>query len=155
MNFNIEIVQRPKTYVTGFCVGRSQDDLKAAILRNKKVTLDISFYTKTSLNVSFNIEDISFRCSYVPAGCENLKFHTTAGHNMWTSGNYEANYFKILKKQGWNELKYYGMALVDSLRLHTTETITLCFLFDEEIMEKLGIVEGKQSGCFFHHFKNE
>lgn len=24
-----------------------------------------------------------------------------------------------------------------------------------EIMEKLGIVEGKQSGCFFHHFKNE
>jgi len=74
---------------------------------------------------------------------------------MWTSGNYEANYFKILKKQGWNELKHYGMALVDSLRLHTTETITLCFLFDEEIMEKLGIVEGKQSGCFFHHFKNE
>lgn len=154
MNFNIEIVQRPKTYVTGFCVGRSQDDLKAAILRNKKVTLDISFYTKTSLNVSLNIEDISFRCSYVPAGCENLKFHTTPGHNMWTSGNYEANYFKILKRQKWNEFKKYGMALIDSLRLDTKETITLRFLIDEDIMEKMGIVEGTQTG-FFHHFKND
>lgn len=154
MNFNIEIVQRPKTYVTGFCVGRSQDDLKAAILRNKKVTLDISFYTKTSLNVSLNIEDISFRCSYVPAGCENLKFHTTPGHNMWTSGNYEANYFKILKRQKWNEFKKYGMALIDSLRLDTKETITLRFLIDEDIMEKMGIVEGTQKG-FFHHFKND
>jgi len=51
MNFNIEIVQRPKTYVTGFCVGRSQDDLKAAILRNKKVTLDISFYTPPAVKI--------------------------------------------------------------------------------------------------------
>lgn len=130
------------------------DDLKAAILRNKKVTLDISFYTKTSLNVSLNIEDISFRCSYVPAGCENLKFHTTPGHNMWTSGNYEANYFKILKRQKWNEFKKYGMALIDSLRLDTKETITLRFLIDEDIMEKMGIVEGTQTG-FFHHFKND
>lgn len=73
---------------------------------------------------------------------------------MWTSGNYEANYFKILKRQKWNEFKKYGMALIDSLRLDTKETITLRFLIDEDIMEKMGIVEGTQTG-FFHHFKND
>lgn len=46
------------------------------------------------------------------------------------------------------------MALIDSLRLDTKETITLRFLIDEDIMEKMGIVEGTQTG-FFHHFKND
>ena len=153
MNFNIEIVKRSKPYMTSFLVSRTQQDLKNAIIRNKKVTLDVSFQTKTSLNVSLNIEDCSFRCSYIPAGCENFKFHTTSGHNMWSGISYEVNYFKILKKQGWNEFKKYGMALVDSLRLDTKETITLRFFFDEDVMEKLGIEEGIQKG-FFHHYKN-
>lgn len=140
LKYNIEVVQRPYPYVSSFEPMRTQRELCEDILRNKRVTIMASFQTKTSVSVSINSGKCSFKCSYIPNGCEDIKFHSTSGYNMWDGNHYAANYFKILKNQKWEKFKKYGTALVDSLGLPPTEEpIAIRFVLDQDVMESLEV----------------
>lgn len=143
MKYNIIAKRRPGIHCVTVAIFKKQQDLNEAILRNKRVVIDVDNYTKTTIKVNVSSDDCSFRCSYIPAGCEDLKFHTTNGYNMWSNTQYEANYFKILKNQKWEAFKRYGIALIDSLHLNTEETITIEFILSKEAIEKLQIPENE------------
>lgn len=118
---------------------KTQQDLAAEIARTKQVLLVVSFHTKTTLRVDVGCEDIFFQCSYIPSGCEGLKFQPKLNVNKWTGDTYQANYFRLTKRQRLPQLIRYGAALVDSLHPGTVDTVTLQFLFDIAVAERINL----------------
>lgn len=115
----------------------SQSDMIENIRKTKKVWIDVTNQTKTTLNVALYNGETRFQCSYIPNGCDNLKFHTQTGYNMWYNTSYEANYFKMLKTQKWPEFKFYLEKLLESLHLSVDGTLTVYVELPPDIQAKL------------------
>jgi len=67
------------------------------------IVVDISYETKTSLSVSFHVKNNRFKANIMYPG---FKFHKKK-HTDWNFNSYTSFHFKILKHQGWEQLKSY------------------------------------------------
>lgn len=107
------------------------------ILKTKSVFIDVSSKTKTSLYVGVYNGPANFACSYIPDGCEHLKFYSQDRTNMWYGHSYTGYYFKILKSQKWSEFKFYLTKLLDSLHLNSDDVLTVNVELPWDIQQRL------------------
>lgn len=135
MTYDFKIVVPPVMH--SFCPMYDQAKMIEDIRQTKSVTLEVNTQTKTSLIVMVSKGQASFACSYIPDGCENIKFHSQDRRNMWSGGAYTGNYFKMLKSQKWPEFRFYLEKLLDSLNLNIEGTLTVNVELPVDIQAKL------------------
>ncbi len=132
---DFKVVAPPRMH--SFCPMSNQTKMIEEIRQTKSVTLEVSTQTKTSLIVMVSKGEASFSCSYIPDGCENMKFHSQNRTNMWDGRSYTGNYFKMLKSQKWPEFKHYLTKLLESLHLNIDGTLKVNVELSSDIREKL------------------
>lgn len=115
MKYNFNVVPHPT--MVSFQPFKEPSEMMEAVIKNKAITIDVSEHTKQTLNVTVTADEASFLVGYIPKGCEKLKFLTQDRSNVWSGNRYTANYFKILKSQGWKEFKFYLERILDSLNI--------------------------------------
>lgn len=135
MTYDFKVVPPPQMHT-------SQPFLKQSVLidnirETKSVFFDVHNKTKTSLYVSIYNGPANFGCSYIPDGCEHLKFFNQEGRNFWSGDSYSGNYFKILKSQKWPEFKFYLSKLLDSLNLNFEGPLTVNVELPYDIQQRL------------------
>lgn len=135
MKYDFKVVIPPRIH--SFCPLNAEGQMYENVRNEKTINFEVSEQTKTSLNVSVYAGESKFFCGYKPEGCEDLKFHTTDRCNMWTGSRYEANYFKILKNQKWEQFKRYLTKLLDSMRLPEMELLTVNIEIPDSIRTRL------------------
>lgn len=96
---------------------KEQSEMMETVIKNKAIIIDVSEHTKQTLSVKVTADEASFLVGYIPDGCENLKFLTQERFNVWSGYRSEANYFKVLKSQGWKEFRFYMEKILDSLHI--------------------------------------
>ena len=115
MKYNINVVPYPT--MVSFQPFKEQEEMMENIVKNKAITIDVHEHTKQTLSVSVTAGEASLLVGYIPKGCEKLKFLTQYRSNVWTGGGGHANYFKVLKSQGWKEFRFYMEKILDSLHI--------------------------------------
>lgn len=135
MKYDFKVVIPPKIHTC--CPFNEASQMIDNVLKEKQINFEVSEQTKTSLMVKVYSGNTSFICGYKPEGCENIKFHSNERSNMWTGSRYEANYFKILKNQKWEQFKHYLSKLLDSIRLPEMECLTVNVELPFSVRERL------------------
>lgn len=135
MQYDIRVVVPPRMWSSQPFL--SQQVLIDNINNSKKVWISVSNQTKTSLFVRVYNDVAGGGCSYIPDGCEHLKFHSQNRTNMWEGHSYTGNYFKMLKTQKWPEFKFYLERLLESLHLSIDGTLTVNVELPPDIQSKL------------------
>ena len=111
----------------GFTLFKGQQDLIRSIVEQKSVRVLVDFNTKTSLSVCLSAGEACLKASYIPQGCERLKFLKQTTYSFVHSQTIISNNFKVLKSQKWDEFKQYIIALLDSLHLCAEEiNVNIC-----------------------------
>lgn len=135
MKYDFKVVVPPKIH--SCCPFNEQSQMINNVTKEKEINFEVYEQTKTSISVSVYSGETKFFCGYKPEGCEEIKFHTTERTNFWDYHRYEANYFKILKNQKWEQFKHYLTKLLDSLRLPEMETLTVKVELPDHIRTRL------------------
>ena len=120
----------------GFTLFKGQQDLIRSIVEQKSVRVLVEFNSKTSLSVSLSAGDACLKASYIPQGCERMKFLKQTTYSFVHSKTITSNNFKVLKSQKWDEFKQYIIALLDSLHL-CAEEINVNIFMDNTIRSLL------------------
>lgn len=91
-----------------------------------EVTITASNHTKTTIETTVGIGEHEFVCAYIPQGAEHLKFHHTEHYNYFFGVTRKNDYFKITKKQGFNEyLEYLRIVLNTRYAAHLGDDFNL------------------------------
>lgn len=135
MKYKFSIVTPPAIY--SFTPLASQKEMIESIAKEGRVSIWVSEKTKTSLSVSVSGGRCSFVCGYIPKGCENLKFHESYRRDFWGDGGQYCHYFKVLKKQKWNEFKQYVIGVLESLNIPVQESLEVNVVLRNDIRERL------------------
>lgn len=111
MNYKHIVV--PKPFVREFSLLANQNDFYKEILNQKRVEVDISYLTKTSLHISLCINGkFSFQLAF---NNPKFKFLIREELNYFTGTKPIKHHFKITKHQGYLELKQYVEDCLNSI----------------------------------------
>ena len=125
MKINLSVQDYPMC--VSFTCFSGQANLIRSIELQKSVTILVDFNTKTTLNVSLLAGDSCLKASYIPQGCDNMKFLTKTTYSYFHDKTTTCNHFKILKSQKWEEFKRYILALIESLHINAEElNVRIC-----------------------------
>lgn len=95
----------------------NMDAMKRNIEETGRIYVSVEKRTKTTLDITLSSEKVgAFGVAHIPAGAEHLKYHHVSSDNYF-HGHQELDYFKLTKKQGLEELKFYLERVIDGLKL--------------------------------------
>lgn len=113
-----------------FSMYPSQKEMKKEIEEYGEVIISVEKRTKTTLDISMSSRNVhSFSVAHIPSGAEHLKFHHVSSDNYF-QGHRELDYFKLTKKQGMNELKYYIERVIDELNIQRQDLYVDMYIYD-------------------------
>lgn len=116
---------------------RSQNEAIADIIESRYAFITVEMASKTTLSVLLGSRYTDFIASYIPAGCENLKFHETYHYSyLYNEGRY-INRFKVLKNQKWDKFLHYAKCLIMSLNLPEMDELNVHIIISQDAKEKL------------------
>lgn len=95
--------------------------MKHEIEETGRIYISVENRTKTTLDIGLSSDNVGvFGVAHIPAGAEHLKYHHVSSYNYF-HGHQELDYFKLTKKQGLNELKFYLERVIDGLKLEVED----------------------------------
>ena len=135
MKYNFTITPMPSISCNSSL--RSQQEIIADIVETKNVYVTVDLASKTILSVTIGSYYAELNVSYIPKGCENLKFHEKYMYNYWSSEGAYRYMFKILKNQKWNEFIHYVKCLIESLGIPELDELNVQITISQEAKDKL------------------
>lgn len=104
MKINFKFEKFPQVWQVKY--GNNKEQLKTNIIENKKVYITAFKNTTKTVYSSIFYDEDYFNINLIPKGCEKLKFLTQTTRNI-RGFIKKVDYFKLLKKQGKKEYKYF------------------------------------------------
>ena len=95
--------------------------MKCDIEETGRMFISVEKRTKTTLDITLSSDKVgAFGVAHIPTGAEHLKYHHVSSDNYF-HGHQELDYFKLTKKQGLEELKFYLERVIDGLKLNVED----------------------------------
>lgn len=118
MEINWTVINELKPNTVSIIIYSDANRLKESLRKTGKVVFTVGLRTKTTLDIKIfsperDIHD-SFLIAYIPAGAEDLKYHTTT-INSYFHGTQTRSYLKLTKNQRLPELKKYLRCVLEQL----------------------------------------
>lgn len=116
---------------------RSQNEAIDDIIESRNAFITVEMASKTTLSVLLGSRYTDFIASYIPAGCENLKFHETYHYSYLSNEGRYINRFKVLKNQKWEKFLHYAKCLIMSLNLPEMDELNVHIIISQDAKDKL------------------